>query len=96
MKQTFNFEQFEPPILNERILQQELKKREERRCTMLLAVAGVLFQVLFVLLGLLCWDAAPALAFVSICFAVISMAGSGVITIVFAQKGGANCDLISY
>lgn len=96
MKQTYNFEQFEPPILNERILQQELKKREERWRTILLAAAGVLFQALFVLLGLLCWDTAPALAFVSICFAVISIAGSGVITIVFAQKGGVNCELISY
>ena len=39
MKQTFDFEQFTPPVLNERILRRELEKRAERRRTVLLAVA---------------------------------------------------------
>jgi len=88
MKQTYDFERFTPPVLNERMLRRELQKRAERRRTILLAVAGVLFEVLFVLLGLLCLEAYPILALGCIGFAVVSAVGSGVIVIVFAQKGG--------
>lgn len=90
MKQTFDFERFTPPVLNENILRRELEKRTERRRTVLLAVAGVLFEVVFILLGLLCWNTAPALTLVGIGLAVASMMGSGVITIIYAQKGGAS------
>ena len=90
MKQVFNFEQFTPPILNERILRRELEKRAEQRRTVLLAVAGALFQAVFILLGLLFWNPIPTLTLVCISFAIISMMGSGVITIIYAQKGEAN------
>lgn len=90
MKQTFNFEQFDPPVLNENILRRELEKRAERRRTVLLTIAGALFQAVFVLLGLLCWSTAPALALACIGFAIVSMVGSGVITIIYAQRGGAS------
>ena len=89
MKQTFDFEQFDPPILNENILRRKLEKRAERRRTVLLTIAGALFQAVFVLLGLLCWSTAPALALACIGFAIVSMVGSGVITIIYAQRGGA-------
>ncbi len=88
MKQVFDFEQFTPPVLNERLLRRELEKRAERRRTVLLAAAGALFQVLFILLGLLCWNTFPALTLACIGFAVASAAGSGVIAIVYVQKGG--------
>ncbi len=89
MKQTFDFEQFDPPILNENILRRELEKRAERRRTILLTIAGALFQAVFILLGLLCWNTAPALTLAWIGFAMVSMVGSGVITIIYAQRGGA-------
>ena len=89
MKQTFDFEQFDPPILNENILRRELEKRAERRRTILLTIAGTLFQAVFVLLGLLYWSTAPALALACIGFAIVSMVGSGVITIIYAQRVGA-------
>ena len=90
MKQTFHFEQFDPPILNEKILRRELEKRAERRRTVLLVIAGALFQALFILLGLLCWNTAPAVTLACIGFAVVSVVGSGVIAIVYAQKGGTS------
>lgn len=93
MKQTFDFEQFAPPILNENILRRELEKRAERRRTVLLTIAGALFQAVFILLGLLCWNAVPTLTLACISFAIVSMVGSGVIAIVYAQKGGANYGL---
>ena len=62
MKQVFDFEQFTPPVLNERLLRRELEKRAERWRIVLLAVTGALFQAVFILLGLLCWNTIPALA----------------------------------
>ena len=94
MKRTFDFEQFAPPVLNERILRRELEKRAERRRTVLLAVAGALFQAVFILLGLLCWSTAPMLTLTFIGFSIVSMVGSGVITIIYAQRGGASCGSI--
>lgn len=96
MKQTYNFERFTPPVLNERMLRRELQKRTERQRTILLAVAGALFEALFVLLGLLFMEAYPILALGCICFAIISTVGSGVITIVFTQKGGMSCGSFYY
>ena len=90
MKQTFDFERFAPPVLNENILRRELEKRVERRHTVLLVVAGALFEAVFILLGLLCWNTAPALTLIGIGLSVASMMGSGVIAIVYTQKGGAS------
>lgn len=90
MKQTFDFERFSPPVLNENILRRELEKRAERRHTVLLVVAGALFEAVFILLGLLCWNTAPALTLIGIGLSVASMMGSGVIAIVYTQKGGAS------
>lgn len=94
MKQTYDFERFTPPVLNERMLRRELQKRTERRHTILLAVAGALFEALFALFGLLCMDAYPILALGCICFAMISIVGSSVIAIVFTQKGGMSYDSV--
>ncbi len=91
MKQTYDFERFDPPVLTERILRQKLEERQERRRTVLLVIAGALLEALFAVLGLLYWDAAPVLALGCICFALISTAGSGAIAIVYTQKGGTNC-----
>lgn len=90
MKQAFEFERFTPPALNENILRRKLEQRDQRRRTVLLTTAGALFELLFVLLGLLNWYAVPALALASIGFAVVSVVGSGVIAIVYAQKGEAS------
>lgn len=92
MKRTCDFERFDPPALTEKMLRRELERRERRRQTVLLAAAGALLEALFVLLGLLCWNAAPILTVGFICFAIVSAAGSGVIAIVFTQKGGAPCE----
>lgn len=96
MRQTFDFERFDPPVLNENLLRRELERRAERRRTVLLAVAGALFEAVFVLLGVLSWYAVPALALASISFAVISVVGSGVIAIIYVQKGvpsyGTGCE----
>lgn len=90
MRPTDHFERFDPPIINENMLRRELERRAQRRQTILLAVAGALFEVLLVLASLLLGELYPALALGFICLAIISTAGSGVIAIVFTQKGGVS------
>lgn len=90
MKQTYDFEQFIPPILNEKMLRRELEKIAERRRTVLLAITGALFQAVFILLGLLFWSTVPAVTLACVGFAIVSAVGSGVIAIVYAQKGGVS------
>lgn len=89
MKQTYDFEQFTPPMLNEELLRRELEKRAERRRTVLLAIAGALLQLVLVLLGLLCAGVFPVLGLGCICTAIVSTAGGGAIAIIYTQKGEA-------
>ena len=53
MTPSHDFERFDPPALDERMLRRELERREARRNTILLAIAGALFQALFALFGLM-------------------------------------------
>ena len=48
MKQIYNFEQYTPPVLNENMLREELEQRRLRWQTALLALAGILLQVVAV------------------------------------------------
>ena len=87
MNQVDHFQRFTPPALSETQFRWVLERRAERRQTALLAVAGALLQALLVLLGLLCAEAFPTLALGCFCLAIVSTAGSGVIAIVYTQKG---------
>lgn len=95
MTRSFDFERFDPPTLDERTLRRELDRRESRRNTILLAIAGALFQALFVLFGLIYLEIFPVLALGCFCFVLISTAGSGAVAIVYVQKGEVNCGFSS-
>lgn len=95
MTPSHDFERFDPPALDERMLRRELERQEARRNTILLAIAGALFQALFVLFGLMYLEIIPVLALGCFCFAIISTAGSGAVAIVFVQKGEVNCGFSS-
>lgn len=95
MTPSYDFERFDPPALDERALRRELERREARRNTILLAIAGALFQALFVLLGVLYLEVFPLLSLGCFCFVLISTAGSGAVAIVYVQKGEVNCGFSS-
>ena len=88
MKQIYNFEQHTPPVLNENILRVELEKRKEKQQVILLALANILFQIVLLLFGYVTFEAYPIITMISICYVVVSVAGSGMIAVVYAQKGG--------
>lgn len=91
MKPTCDFERFDPPVLNERMLRRELEKRSERWRIILIAVAGALLQIAAVLLAVLVRTWYPVLTLTVVCSAILSAAGGGVIAIVYVQKGGIGC-----
>lgn len=88
MKQIYDFDRYSPPVLYENMLREELEKRRKKRQTILLAIGGVLFEIAALLMGVLTRESYPVVTLACLCHVVISSAGSGVIAVVYAQKGG--------
>jgi len=88
VKQIYNFEQQKPPVLNENMLRTELERRRLRWQTALIAVAGILIQVLLILIGFVTKNEYPIITVVCLIYVVISITGSSVLAIVYTRKGG--------
>lgn len=88
MKQIYRFDTENPPALTQAMLERELERRRLRRQTILLELAGLLFQAAALLIGLLTMETYPVILPVCLCHLVISAAGSGAIAVIYAQKGG--------
>lgn len=88
MKQIYNFEQQKPPVLNENMLRAELERRRLRWQTALIAVAGILIQVLLILLGLVTKNEYPMITAACLIYVVLSTTGGSVLAIVCTRKGG--------
>ena len=50
MKQIYDFEQYNPPALNERIIREKIEKKKLRLQTVLIAFAGILIQIIIAIL----------------------------------------------
>ena len=88
MKQIYHFEQHKPPVLNENMLRAELERRRLRWQTALLALAGILLQVVVVLFGYSAIDWYPWISAACFGYVIISTTGCGVIAVVYSRKGG--------
>ena len=88
MRQIYDFEQHNPPALNENMLRAELERRKLRRQTALLAVAGLLLQAAVTLLGYSAIDWYPWLSAACFAHVIVSTTGCGVVAVVYSRKGG--------
>lgn len=88
MDQIYDFEQHSPPILNENILRAKLEKQKLRRQTALVAVAGILLQIVMLLFGLISFEVYPLIALVCMGYVVLAATGGSVVALVFVKKGG--------
>lgn len=88
MKQVYNFEQHNPPVLNESMLRAEMERRKLHWQTALLAVAGLLLQVVIVLFGYSAIDWYPWASAICFGYVIVSTTGFGVVAIAYSQKGG--------
>ena len=81
MKQIYNFEATEPPVLNESMLRNELAKRQLRRQTTIAAIAGILTQIIFLLCAVLLAELFPLLSVCCVIYVILSATGGTVIAI---------------
>ena len=88
MNQIYNFEQYNPPVLNENMLRAELERRRLRWQTTLIAVAGILIQILLVLFGFVTKNEYPVITVACLIYVVFSVTGGSVLAIVYTRKGG--------
>lgn len=88
MNQIYNFEQYKPPVLNENMLRAELERRRLRWQTTLIAVAGILVQILLILLGFITKNEYPIITVACLIYVVFSVTGGSVLAIVCTRKGG--------
>lgn len=88
MNQIYNFEQHKPPVLNENMLRAELERRRLSWQTALLALAGILLQIVIALFGYSAIDWYPWISAICFSYVIISTTGCGVIAVTYSHKGG--------
>jgi len=88
MKQIYNFDTKQPPVLNESMLQAELEKRRLRRQTTIATMAGILVQIAILLLALLLSKQYPLLSMLCVVYVIISATGSTVVAILLHSDLG--------
>ena len=87
MTQIYNFEDKIPPAFNEKMLRQEIKRRETKRQILILRIASFLVCLCMVLIALVILPYSKVIAIACILFTTFSIIGNGVITILFYRKG---------
>lgn len=88
MKQIYNFEQVNPPVLNESMLRAELEKRKLKKQTTLIAICGVLSMLLLLIFAVLLAETQPFIAGLCMTYVVISLTGSVVLAILMHSGHG--------
>ena len=88
MKQIYDFERARPPALSERMLRKEAERRRTGAVTALLAVAGLLTQLVVLIFGVLMFGFYPWVTAVCFLYVLISLTGGGVLALVLTKKGG--------
>lgn len=88
MKQIYNFESKNPPVLNESMLREELVKRQLRRQTTMAAIAGILTQLVVLIAAFLLTDYSLLLAAVCVAYVILSATGGTVIAILIHSDTG--------
>lgn len=88
MKQIYNFDAKQPPILNESMLRTELAKRQLRRQTTLAAISGILTQLVILLAAFLLAEYSLFLSICCVVYVILSATGSTVVAILLHSNTG--------
>ena len=88
MKQFYNFELKEPPVLNESMLRTELEKRRLRRQTTIAALAGILMQIVLLLCAVLLAKEYIILSIACVAYVIFSATGGTIIAIFIHSSAG--------
>ena len=88
MKQIYDFEQYNPPALNERIIRKKIEKKKLRLQTVLIALAGILIQIIIAIFGFEAMEEYPIITVFCCLYVLLSTAGESILAVVYTQKGG--------
>ena len=86
MKQIFNFEAKNPPVLREAILAEEIEKRNQKRQTIMLIISGIVIQFVILLFGFLAVDFYPIITVSCVGYALLSVAASGIMAGIYVKR----------
>ena len=87
MKQIYDFTQHQPPRVNEAMLQEQLRRRELQRQTLLLRVAALLSCICYAVFAFFIVRDSVIVSALSILMCTVTLIGSGVISVVFHCRG---------
>lgn len=87
MKQIYDFEQHEPPRINEAMLQEQLRRRELQKQTLLLRIAALLSCICYAVFAFFIIRDSVVASVVSILMCTFTLIGNGVISLVFHRCG---------
>lgn len=88
MKQIYNFECIDPPIINENMLRTEQEKRKVTVQTTIAAIGSLLLLAVIALLGSITYELYPWITAICLIYIIISVTGSSVIVVTCTRKGG--------
>lgn len=86
MTQIYNFEKNAPPVLNERMLRSELRRRKLQREILLLAASSLLILFCILTLAVRLYHAAPFLSIACAAYVCAAVTGDSIIFFVYLQK----------
>ncbi len=88
MKQIYDFEAENPPVLNENMLRNKIEKCKLQRQTAVLALSGILMEMVVLLLGLVSWKEYPVLGIICFVYVIVSATGAAIMSVIFSRKEG--------
>lgn len=88
MKQIYNFEQYNPPVLNENILRTKQDRRNANVQAAILVIASILFLSVIMIFGLTALEWYPWITVLCFGYVLISVTGGGIIAVICTRKGG--------
>ena len=87
MKQIYDFEQYNPPIINENILNARLEQKRTARNAILTGIAVLVMQLLVLTMGYLLYEKYPLLTLLCVAYVIFSVISGSVISIIYSKKG---------
>ena len=87
MKQIYDFDGHEPPRVNEAMLQEQLRRRELQKQTLLLRIAALLSCICYAVFAFFIIRDSVIAAVISILMCTITLIGNGVVSVVFHRCG---------
>ncbi len=86
MRQIYNFEAKNPPVLSEAKLVEEIAKQNQKKQMTMLFVSGMVIQLVILLFGVMAFDFYPIITMGCVVYALLSVAISGIMASIYVKR----------